>query len=125
MKLLEGVVEDVTVLEPHGRLDSAAAKEFGDRLTALVQAGRSAILVDLKSIAYISSAGFHVLLDANRAMAKRARQACALRRDRRGKTAVRDRRLSRDVCDLPDAGRRDRHAEVMTAVGGELIALQP
>ena len=71
MKLVEGVVEDVTVLEPHGRLDSAAAKEFGDRLTALVQAGRSAILVDLKSIAYISSAGFHVLLDANRAMAKR------------------------------------------------------
>ena len=71
MKLMEGVVEDVTVLEAHGRLDSATAKEFGDRLSALVQAGRRAILVDLKCIAYISSAGFHVLLDANRTVAKR------------------------------------------------------
>ena len=58
MKLLEEVAEDVTVLEAHGRLDSTTAKEFRDRLTALVQAGRSMILVDLKNIAYISKAAF-------------------------------------------------------------------
>jgi stage II sporulation protein AA (anti-sigma F factor antagonist) len=34
---------------------------------ALVKAGRTAIVVDLKSIDYISSAGFHALLIANRA----------------------------------------------------------
>jgi anti-sigma B factor antagonist len=67
MKLIEEVAEDVTVLEAHGRLDSTTAKEFGDRLAALVQAGRLAILIDLKNIAYISSIGFHVLLNANRA----------------------------------------------------------
>jgi anti-anti-sigma factor len=72
MKLVEGVTEDVTVLEAYGRLDSTTAKEFGDRLIALVQAGQSAIVVDLKNIAYISSAGFRVLLIANHAAAGRA-----------------------------------------------------
>jgi anti-anti-sigma factor len=69
MKLMEEMAEDVTVLEAYGRLDSTTAKEFGDRLAALVQAGRNAIVVDLKDIAYISSAGFRALLIANRATA--------------------------------------------------------
>jgi anti-sigma B factor antagonist len=36
-------------------------------LIGLVQAGRNAIVVDLKNIAYISSAGLRALLIANRA----------------------------------------------------------
>jgi anti-sigma B factor antagonist len=71
MKLVEEVTDDVTVVEAYGRLDSATAKEFGDRLIALVKAGRSSIVVDLKNIAYISSAGFRVLLIANRATAEK------------------------------------------------------
>ena len=67
VKLLERADQDVSILEPFGRLDSTTAQEFGDRLMALVQAGRSAIVVDLKNIVYISSAGLHVLLIANRA----------------------------------------------------------
>jgi anti-sigma B factor antagonist len=69
LKLMEEVIDDVTVLDAHGRLDSTTAKEFGDRMIALIQAGRSAIVVDLKNIAYISSAGFRALLIANRATA--------------------------------------------------------
>jgi anti-anti-sigma factor len=71
MKLVEGVIDDVTVLEPHGRIDSTTAKELGDRLIALVKVGQSAIVLDLKNIAYISSAGFRVLLIANRAAAEK------------------------------------------------------
>jgi len=71
VKLMEGADQDVSILEPFGRLDSTTAQEFGDRLMALVQAGRSAIVVDLKNIVYISSAGFHVLLIANRATAEK------------------------------------------------------
>jgi len=71
MKLVEEVTDDVTVVEAYGRLDSTTSKELGDRLTALVQAGRSSIVVDLKNIAYISSAGFRVLLIANRATAEK------------------------------------------------------
>ena len=71
MQLVEGVINDVTVLEAHGRLDSTTAKEFSDRLIALVQTGQNAIVVDLKNIAYISSAGFRVLLIANRVAAEK------------------------------------------------------
>ena len=71
LKLVEGVIENVTILEAYGRLDSTTSKKFSDRLIALVQAGRSAIVVDLKNIAYISSAGFHVLLIAKRAAAEK------------------------------------------------------
>ena len=70
MELIEQVTDDVTVLEPFGRLDSTTAKELLDRLVALVEAGRSAIVVDLKSIIYITSAGFHALLAADRATAE-------------------------------------------------------
>ena len=71
MKMVEATAEDVTVLEAYGRLDSTTAKEFGDRLNALVQAGRNAIVIDLKNIIYISSAGFRVLLIANRATSEK------------------------------------------------------
>ena len=75
MKLIEEVTQDVTVLEASGRLDSTTAREFADRLMALVQAGRSAFVVDLKHIAYISSAGFRALLIANRAAEKQGKLA--------------------------------------------------
>jgi anti-anti-sigma factor len=71
LKLVEGVIENVTILEAYGRLDSTTSKTFSNRLIALVQAGRSAIVVDLKNIAYISSAGFHVLLNAERVAAEK------------------------------------------------------
>ena len=71
IKLVEETAEGVTIIEAHGRLDSTTAKEFGDRLAALVQAGRASIVLDLKNIAYISSAGFRVLLIANRTAAEK------------------------------------------------------
>jgi anti-anti-sigma factor len=66
---VEAVAEDVTIVEAYGRIDSTTAREFGDRLVSLVQAGRGSLVVDLKNIAYISSAGFRALLIANRAAA--------------------------------------------------------
>ena len=69
MELIEEMAEDITVLEAYGRLDSTTAPQLRDRLVTLTQAGRSAIVVDLKNIAYISSAGFQALLITNRATA--------------------------------------------------------
>src|SRR5262249_937618 len=71
MKMVEEVSDGVTVVEAYGRLDSTTAKEFGERLVAVAQSGRSAIVVDLKNIAYISSAGFRALLIAKRATGER------------------------------------------------------
>ena len=67
MKLVEAVAEDVMVVEAYGRLDSTTSKMFGDRLISLLQGGNGSLVVDLKNIAYISSAGFRALLIANRA----------------------------------------------------------
>jgi anti-sigma B factor antagonist len=71
MKLVEAVAEDVMVVEAYGRLDSTTSKMFGDRLISLLQTGRGSLVVDLKNIAYISSAGFRALLIANRTAAGR------------------------------------------------------
>jgi anti-anti-sigma factor len=67
----------VTILEPHGRIDSATAREFGDCLSKLLNTGHNQLLIDLRSINYISSAGFRQLL-----IAKRSTQ------DKNGKLAI-------------------------------------
>jgi anti-anti-sigma factor len=71
MKLVEEMAGDVTVFEAHGRVDNTTAKEFGDRLMALIQAGRRSIVIDFKNIAYISSAGLRALVFADRASEQR------------------------------------------------------
>lgn len=62
MALLEERIGDVTVVQPEGRIDSASAGAFGDRLTTLVQGGAARLVIDLKSVAYLTSAGFRCLL---------------------------------------------------------------
>jgi len=56
----------VTIVEVKGRIDSNSAKPFGDKLTNLIKDGRARLIVDFKSIIYISSAGFRALLVAGR-----------------------------------------------------------
>src|SRR5262245_22684137 len=67
MEIVEGHAGEITVVEVKGRIDSTTAKAFGDRLTTLIGTGRSRLVVDLKHIIYISSAGFRALLVAGRA----------------------------------------------------------
>jgi anti-anti-sigma factor len=69
MRLVETETDGVMVIEAHGRLDSTTSKAFGDRLTSLLKTGHGALMVDLKSIAYISSVGFQALLKGSRAAA--------------------------------------------------------
>jgi anti-sigma B factor antagonist len=57
---------EVTIVEIKGRIDSNTARPFGDRLTGLIKAGRKRLVVDLKNLVYISSAGFRALLLAGR-----------------------------------------------------------
>jgi len=58
--------ENVSTVEPRGRIDSVTAKEFGDRLSQLIRSGANRIVIDLANIAYISSAGFRALLIAGK-----------------------------------------------------------
>ena len=62
MNLNERNVGEVTVIEIAGRIDSVQSPKLHERVAALVTSGRSAILLDLSKVEYISSAGFRSLL---------------------------------------------------------------
>lgn len=73
MDLKEEHVGGVTVVQVKGRLDSTTSPILGERLTAVLEAARSRVVVDFSQLDYISSAGFRVLLQA----AKRADENAA------------------------------------------------
>jgi anti-sigma B factor antagonist len=66
MEIAEQHAGEITVVEVKGRIDSNTAKAFGERLTGLIKDGRARLVVDLKQIIYISSAGFRALLLADK-----------------------------------------------------------
>jgi anti-sigma B factor antagonist len=66
MEIAEQQAGEITIVEVKGRIDSNTAKAFGERLKSLISTGRGRLVVDLKQIIYISSAGFRALLVAGR-----------------------------------------------------------
>ena len=70
MDVVESSADGVTIVEPRGRMDTTGAKPFGDRVVALIRSGSQRVLIDLKHIQYISSAGFRALLIANKQSAE-------------------------------------------------------
>jgi anti-sigma B factor antagonist len=61
---------DITVVGINGRVDSNTAKSFEDRLTGLFRSGRNRVVVDLKHLVYIGSAGCRALLVASQLAAR-------------------------------------------------------
>jgi anti-sigma B factor antagonist len=55
---------NITIVAINGRIDSKTARSLGDKLTDLIKAGRKQVVLDLKNLIYISSAGFRTLLQA-------------------------------------------------------------
>lgn len=70
MNVREEKLGDVIVLEAEGRIDSTTAPALGERLTATLGSGPKGLVLDLRLLEYISSAGFRILLMA----AKRAEE---------------------------------------------------
>ncbi|MCL4183758.1 MAG: STAS domain-containing protein [Burkholderiaceae bacterium] len=67
MVLLEERVGAAALLTPRGRVDSTTAPMLGERLDGVFGgAPVGAVVLDLSGLEYISSAGFRVLLVANR-----------------------------------------------------------
>jgi len=58
--------QDVQVLEPEGRLDAIGARPLEAELAARIAEGRVNLIVDLRSVRYISSNGLRVLLVAQK-----------------------------------------------------------
>ncbi len=70
MNVREEKLGDVIVLEAEGRIDSTTAPVLGETLTATLGAEPKGLVLDLRLLEYISSAGFRILLTA----AKRAEE---------------------------------------------------
>ena len=73
--LREDAVGDIKVVEVLGRIDSTTAPTLGERLSGMLGVHK-ALVLDLRQLEYISSAGFRILLlAAKHADAKGSRLA--------------------------------------------------
>jgi len=67
LEIIETTVGGFAVLEVKGRINSTTAEGLQERLYAAARGGHAGVVVDLKQVAYISSAGFRALLLGARA----------------------------------------------------------
>lgn len=70
MEISATPLENVTAVAVKGRVDSTTADSLTTRLSDLVRSGSSRLVIDLKEVSYISSAGFRTLLITARAVAQ-------------------------------------------------------
>lgn len=70
MLLTEDTLENATVLRTEGKIDSSNAKQFGEKMTTLIESGCKHLIVDLSKVSFMTSAGFRALLVAGKSAAK-------------------------------------------------------
>jgi anti-anti-sigma factor len=59
---------DVLVMEVGGRLDSHSAGEVGDRMMAVATGGEKKVVLNLRGLDYVSSAGLRIILRLSRVL---------------------------------------------------------
>ena len=81
MNVYEQRRAEVLILQPTGRLDSLTSQDLQSELSQRISGGDTAILLDLKDLDYISSAGLRVLLLAGKELKAKNGQLslCALK----------------------------------------------
>jgi len=70
MKIAEERRSDVVILKPEGSLDSAESPEFEEAVLRVIDKGETRLVIDLSSVAYITSRGLRVFLLGARRMAE-------------------------------------------------------
>ena len=68
MEINATLLDDVTAVAVKGRVDSTNADTLKERLGEIIRSGSSRLVIDLKEVIYISSAGFRALLITARAV---------------------------------------------------------
>ena len=83
MNVYEQRRADKLILQPIGRLDSLSSQDLQNELSRQIADGNTAIILDLKDLEYISSAGLRVLLLAGRELKAKNGQLslCALKKN--------------------------------------------
>jgi anti-sigma B factor antagonist len=64
----QGTAAGIHIVRPAGSLDSNTSSILEDHLAGLRRAGATTLVLDLKNLTYISSAGVRVILVAKKAM---------------------------------------------------------
>ena len=54
------------LLKPHGRIDSATAPKFAEAVQAITDQLRYRIVLDMKEVEFMSSAGLRILINAQK-----------------------------------------------------------
>lgn len=67
MEISTKEMKRVNLVAVSGRVDSATAPDFDKALQSLVHAGRNQIVLDLKGVEYMSSAGLRAMVSALKA----------------------------------------------------------
>lgn len=62
MEIHTDTIDAVSACSVKGRVDSTTADKLLDHLTATIRGGSARLVIDLKDVTYISSAGFRTLL---------------------------------------------------------------
>ncbi len=62
MEITQTVQNDILILNIKGRLDANTSLQFEEKMIGLINDGNHKILLDLKELDYISSAGLRVLI---------------------------------------------------------------
>lgn len=70
LQIQESVEGHITVLTISGRIDSRTAREFEARLKAAIHDTSPCLLLDMKSVEYITSAGMRALASAYKVISK-------------------------------------------------------
>ena len=65
---LDEIDEEIMVLVADGGLDARNARELGEKLESLVDAGMRELIVDCSKLTFVSSAGLGTLLKVNRSL---------------------------------------------------------
>ncbi|MCB0154368.1 MAG: STAS domain-containing protein [Anaerolineae bacterium] len=66
MEIITKNLRRCDVVAVKGRIDASTVKEFAEALHKITDAGRYNIVVDMKEVAYISSAGLSELIDTQK-----------------------------------------------------------
>jgi len=73
MEITTKAFKQCQLLEVEGRVDSATAPQFGQKLDGLIADGVFKLVIDMSKLEYMSSAGFRALLAAQRQCKRYAR----------------------------------------------------
>ncbi len=76
MEIFEEKKGKATIFSLKGRLDSASSTEVEKKILEVIEAGSQAVVLDLSSLDYISSAGIRVLVHCHKEIEKNQGHIC-------------------------------------------------